>query len=153
MNGIVVDGLAVTRADHGLKQGCSPLSNAEDALHRVDDVRRFDLAAVVELCALKQLEGVVQAIRRDRVALGQPWFEFGGVLLPPHQAVVDIEPDGDTADVEGGVRVHGVIVAFVGENEARCRGCLCSCNKTRRKAAEERHARENCSSCYPSNRC
>ena len=40
------------------------------------------------------------------------------MLLPAHEAVINVEADGNATDVERGVRVDGVVVALVGEHEA-----------------------------------
>ena len=51
------------------------------------------------------------------MAFRDPRFEHRGIVLPAHQAVINIEPDGDAADVERGVRIGRVVVALVGEDE------------------------------------
>ena len=56
------------------------------------------------------------------MALGDPRLEHGRVFLPAHQAVVDVEADGDATDVEGRMRVDRVVVALVGEDETGLAG-------------------------------
>ena len=122
LDGVVVDRLGGAGIDHGLEQRGCALADGENALQRVDDVLRLHFGAVVELDALAHHEGVGEPVRRDRVAFRDPRFEHRGIVLPAHQAVIDIEPDGDAADVERGVRIGCVVVAFVGEDEAAGRG-------------------------------
>ena len=97
------------------------LLEGEDALDAVAHVLGGDLGAVVELGAPAQLEGVGEAVGRHRVALGQPRLEHGRIVEPAVEAVVEVEPHRHAADVEGGVRVHRVVGALVGEHEPRLR--------------------------------
>src|SRR5207302_2050983 len=76
------------------------------------------LGAVVELDALAHLERVGETVGRDRMALGHPWLEHRRVPLPAHEAVINVEADGNATDVERGVGVDGVVVAYLGKHEA-----------------------------------
>ena len=136
LDGGVVRCLGFAGFNHGLEQGRSALAERQDALQRIDDVGGLNLAAVVEPDAFAQLECVGEAVLRDGVALGDPGLELGRVRLPAHQTIVDVEAHGNATDVEGDVRVHGVEVALVGEDEAGLR------HSSLAEASQEREARD-----------
>ena len=121
LDGVLVDRLGRPGRDHGGEQGGGALLEREDPLGAVADVLRGHLGAVVELDAVPELERVGQAVGRDRVALGQPRVEDGRVVEPAIEAVVEVEPHRHAPDVEGRVRVHGVVGALVREDEAGLR--------------------------------
>ena len=50
------------------------------------------------------------------VCLPRPTVRAPLIVLPAHQAVINIEPDGDAADVERGVRIGRVVVAVAKTN-------------------------------------
>ena len=53
------------------------------------------------------------------MAFRDPWFQYRRIVLPAHQAIINIETDGDPADVECSVRIGRVVVALVSEDETR----------------------------------
>ncbi len=120
-DGVTVDGFRRARRHHGAEQRGRALLEGEDALHAVADVLGGDLGAVVELRAAPELERVGEPVGGDGVALGEPRLEHRGIVDPAVEAVVEVEPHRHAPDVERGVRVHRVVRALVGEDEASLR--------------------------------
>ena len=129
---LVVPGATIVAEERG-----RPLLECQDALHAVAHVLGRDLRAVVELRPPPQLERVREAVRRDRVALGQPRLELRRVVEPAVEAVVEVQPHGHAPDVEGGVRVHRVVRALVGEHEPGLRGCRGARSRQRHEGKHE----------------
>ena len=67
-----------------------PLRRKDDPIPTGLDVRRRELAAIVELHPLVQLEGIAQVILRDRPRFGQIADDLGIVMgIEVNQVVVD----------------------------------------------------------------
>ena len=80
----------IIAVDHGEEALARRLgSGIDDAVDRIDDVVGNKLAAVVELDARTQLEGVGQAILGNLIALGEARTQIGRAGLVVHQAVKD----------------------------------------------------------------
>ena len=90
-----------------------------DALDRVFHVVGGQLAAIVELHALAQLEGVGLAVRRDLVALGEVGHELGGAGLVVHQPVEQALDHRPVLPVVADRRVERGDVVLVGDDDLR----------------------------------
>src|SRR5690606_18974874 len=85
-------------------------------IDRVDDVVCDQLAAVVELDALAQLEGVGQAVVGDLVAFGKARTQGGGAWLVVHQTVENRLDHRPVLPVVSDRRVERGNVVLVGDD-------------------------------------
>ena len=91
----------------------------QHALDRILDVLGRQLAAVVELHAGAQLEGVGLPVGRDLVALGQVRHELHGAGLVVHQPVEQALDDRPVLPVVADRRVERGDVVLVGDDHLR----------------------------------
>jgi hypothetical protein len=86
------------------------------ALDRVFHVGRGQVAAVVELDAGTEFEGVDETVLGDGVALGQVGNQLRGARLVVHQAVEQALDHGPVLPVVADRRIEGADVVLVGDD-------------------------------------
>ncbi len=105
LNRVIVNGVHTFDAGDQVSEALTHLLEAVEA---VDHVAGHQLAAVVELDPLTQLEGVAQAVVRDLPGLGQPGVHPSG-SIGEDQRVVNVSQRCGA----------GVVIAHGGVNERR----------------------------------